>query len=128
VTVTGTGFMPARRSGRRGGGDRVTVVNDTDGHRHDAGTRRRGVEVQCRTDGADRDAGWRFTYVPAPTVVGVAPSAGPVEGGTTVVITGTGFEAGATVAFGGTDATGVTVTSAISITDDGTTRRTRRAP
>ena len=41
-------------------------------------------------------AGDQFTYtVPAPTITGIAPTAGPTAGGTSVTITGTNF-AGAT--------------------------------
>ena len=54
--------------------------------------------------------------VPQPTVESVAPNVGSSDGGTLVVITGTGFEPGAVVAFGGIPATGVTVDSATQIT------------
>ncbi len=53
---------------------------------------------------------------PAPTVRGIGPSSGTVSGGTSVSITGTGFLSGATVKFGGTAATGVSVASSTSIT------------
>ena len=53
---------------------------------------------------------------PAPTVSGISPASGTTAGGTPVTITGTGFLAGATVSFGGTAATGVTVASSTSIT------------
>ena len=55
-----------------------------------------------------------FTY--APTVSGISPSTGPLDGGTLVTITGTGFAAGAAVEFGTTMATNVTVVSASTIT------------
>jgi hypothetical protein len=44
-----------------------------------------------------------------PTVSGVSPSSGPTAGGSLVTITGTKFQAGATVTFGGTPGTGVVV-------------------
>jgi hypothetical protein len=53
---------------------------------------------------------------PPPTVSSVAPSSGPTAGGTAVTITGTDFVSGATVTFGGTAATGVTVVNATTIT------------
>jgi hypothetical protein len=53
---------------------------------------------------------------PAPTVSGVSPASGTTAGGTPVTITGTGFLAGATVTFGTTAATGVTVSSSTTIT------------
>ena len=52
----------------------------------------------------------------APTVSSIASSSGPATGGTAVTITGTGFQSGATVTFGGTAATNVTVVSSTSIT------------
>ena len=51
-----------------------------------------------------------------PTVSSVAPGAGTNAGGTSVRITGTGFLSGATVSFGGTAATNVSVVSSTSIT------------
>ncbi len=60
-----------------------------------------------------------FTYVGAPAITGLDPTSGPTAGGTTVVITGTGFlglsGAGA-VTFGGINATSYTVDSATKIT------------
>jgi hypothetical protein len=59
----------------------------------------------------------QFTYVPAPMVTSVSPVGGPLAGGTTVIITGTGFAAGTpTVDFGTMAATTVTVNSATQIT------------
>jgi plastocyanin len=52
----------------------------------------------------------------APTVASIAPASGTTAGGTAVTITGTGFAAGATVSFGGTSASGVSVASASSLT------------
>ncbi len=57
-----------------------------------------------------------FDYEPVPTVTGVSASSGPNAGGTSVTITGTGFTNGATVSFGSTPATGVTLASATSLT------------
>lgn len=53
---------------------------------------------------------------PAPTLTSAAPASGPLAGGTVVTLTGTGFDAGATVDFGGTPAAVVNVVSATSIT------------
>ncbi len=60
-----------------------------------------------------------FTYTvsnPAPTVTSLTPTSGSTAGGTAVTISGTNFVAGASVTFGGTAATGVTVISPTSIT------------
>ncbi|HVX20121.1 MAG TPA: choice-of-anchor P family protein [Acidimicrobiales bacterium] len=51
-----------------------------------------------------------------PTVTGVAPATGATNGGTPVTITGTNFYGPATVTFGGTLATNVTVVSPTEIT------------
>jgi hypothetical protein len=56
------------------------------------------------------------TYVP-PTVTSISPTSGPNTGGTRVTITGTGFNTGASVIFGGLlPATNVAVVSTTSIT------------
>jgi hypothetical protein len=58
-----------------------------------------------------------FTYVvPAPTIASISPTSGPSAGGTAVTITGSGFQSGATVQFGGVAGTAVTVNSPGSIT------------
>lgn len=51
-----------------------------------------------------------------PVVISVQPSTGSPAGGTAVTINGTGFLAGATVAFGGLPATSVTVVNSTLIT------------
>lgn len=51
-----------------------------------------------------------------PVVSSVSPATGATAGGTAVTITGSGFEAGATVTIGGVPATSVNVASATSIT------------
>src|SRR6202034_3758070 len=57
-----------------------------------------------------------FTYTAAPTVTGVSPTAGPLGGGTSVTIAGTGLTGARGVKFGGTAATSFTVNSATRIT------------
>jgi hypothetical protein len=59
--------------------------------------------------------GFTYTAAPAPTVSGVSPNTGPTGGGTPVTITGTNFASGATVTFGGTAATGVSVVNSTTI-------------
>ena len=51
----------------------------------------------------------QFTYMAAPTVTGISPLAGPLAGGTTVTITGTGFTGATAVDFGTMPATSFTV-------------------
>jgi hypothetical protein len=52
----------------------------------------------------------------AAAIRSVSPATAPIAGGTKVVLTGSGFSAGATVRFGGVAATGVTVISANILT------------
>lgn len=56
-----------------------------------------------------------FVYGSGPTVTSISPDSGSVTGGTTVTITGSGFESGAIVAFGVAPATSVTVVSSTEI-------------
>ncbi|MCA1667275.1 MAG: IPT/TIG domain-containing protein [Thermomicrobia bacterium] len=50
-----------------------------------------------------------FTYVPPPVITTIAPQSGGITGGTILTITGTDFQAGATVTLGGAAATNVVV-------------------
>lgn len=52
-----------------------------------------------------------FTYNPPPSVLSVKPGGGPVGGGTTIQVNGTGFQAGATVKVGSNTASAVRVVS-----------------
>ncbi len=52
---------------------------------------------------------------PAPTVTGIVPTSGPTAGGTAVTLSGANFQSGATVHFGTVAATGVTFSSATSL-------------
>jgi len=56
------------------------------------------------------------TLTTAPSVSGVNPTSGSTTGGTQVTVSGTNFTPGASVSFGGTSATSVSVTSATIIT------------
>ena len=58
----------------------------------------------------------QFTYQAVPTVSGLVPNAGPTVGGTTVIITGTGFTGATAVDFGTDPGTGLIVTSDTSLT------------
>ena len=79
---------------------------------------RRSVDVTVTTAGGTcaTSAADLFTYDAVPTVTAIAPTSGPVAGGTVVTVTGSGFTAASTVAFGTTPATTVTVTSATTLT------------
>jgi uncharacterized protein YhjY with autotransporter beta-barrel domain len=119
VTITGTGFtgVTALKFGANNGVG-VTVVNSTTmtatSPAGSAGT----VNVTVTATGGTSATGAanQFTYIPAPTVTSISPTAGPSAGGTTVTITGTGFTGATAVTFGATAATGFTVNSATQIT------------
>ena len=118
VTITGTGFM-AGASVLFGGSacTGITVVNATTitctTSAHSAGA----VTVTVtNSDTQSGSAAAAYTYQPAPTVTSVSPTFGNPAGGTLVTITGTGFVAGASVDFGSSACTGITVLSATSIT------------
>ncbi|MBF6296968.1 IPT/TIG domain-containing protein [Nocardia amamiensis] len=68
------------------------------------------------TTAAGTSAGVSFTYVPAPTLTSISPTSGPVTGGTTVILTGTGFTGATAVFFGILPATSFTVNSPTQIT------------
>lgn len=76
------------------------------------------VNVGVTTTGGTGTLTNGYTYVlaSAPTVASINPIFGLSNGGTGATITGTNFAPGATVTFGGTSATAVTVVSATSIT------------
>ncbi len=67
-------------------------------------------------DGQSSVLAGAFTFVPPPTLSSVSPSSGPSVGGSAVTLSGAGFQAGATAAFGGASATSVTVASTTAIT------------
>lgn len=57
------------------------------------------VQVTATTPGGTSN-GRAYTYVTAPTVSGVNPGAGPLAGGATVTLTGTGFTGATAITFG----------------------------
>lgn len=113
VVITGSGFTSADPTGavRFGAASATYVINSNTqitatSPASPAGTH----DVTITTSGGTSatSASDLFTYISAPTVTGVSPAEGPTAGGTTVIISGTGFAyanpTGA-VKFGGTDAT-----------------------
>ena len=118
VTVTGTNFTAgATVSFGTAAAASVTVISATQikatsppgtGSVHVSVTTSQGTSATTAAD--------LFTYVAAPTVTGINPRFGSITGGTSVAITGTGFQAGATVSIGGMPATGVTVVNATTLT------------
>jgi hypothetical protein len=75
--------------------------------------------VVTNLDGASGQKNLSYTWtVPAPTIASLSPSTGTRSGGTLVTLRGGGFSTAvpATVTFGGTPATNVTVVDAITLT------------
>lgn len=119
VTITGTGF--ASDASVTFDGLAATSVNVVSATQITAVTpgnaQGPATLIVTNTDGQGASLGNAFTYLgPVPTITGISPDSGPSSGGTTVTLTGTGFASGATVRFGGTAATGVTVVSSTQIT------------
>src|SRR5579862_3345255 len=120
VTITGTGFLSGATVSIGGtAATGVTVVSGTSiaatTPAHAAGT---ATVVVTNSDGQNSSLKNGYTYAanPAPTVTSINPGTGPTSGGTGLTITGANFVSGATVTFGGTPATGVTVAGSTSIT------------
>lgn len=120
VTVTGTGLTGATLvtfGGTAATG--LTVVNDSQltvtAPPHVAGT----VDVLVTTPSgtSTNTTADNYLYGAAlPTITAVTPSSGPLTGGNTVTITGTGLTGATSVTFGGTAGTAVTVGSDTSLT------------
>lgn len=120
VTITGTNFS--------GTGYTVTAVNfngvaatgvsvSADGSTISATTppgSTGAVNVTVVTPGGSATSATQFTYAPPPEVQSIAPSYGPVTGGTSVTITGTGFSNATEVDFGSN-----AVTTGLSVSTDG---------
>jgi Domain of unknown function (DUF1929)/IPT/TIG domain len=123
LNITGTGFQSGATvqvAGMNAGS--VNVVSSTlltaTAPAHAAGT----VSIAVtNTDGQSGTLNNAYTYIapvapnPAPVVTSITPNSGTVNGGTGVNISGTGFLAGATVSFGGSNAA-VTAVNSTSIT------------
>ncbi|MBF6356046.1 IPT/TIG domain-containing protein [Nocardia higoensis] len=115
VTITGTGFTGASAvSFGATPATSFTVVSDTQITAvAPAGT---GVELVTVTTIGGTSSGVPFTYVAAPVLASLDPTAGPETGGTVVTLTGAGFTGASAVSFGATPATSFTVVSDSEIT------------
>ncbi|WP_327115921.1 IPT/TIG domain-containing protein [Nocardia sp. NBC_01730] len=115
VTLTGTGFTGATAMsfGATPATSYFVLSDNLIVALAPAGT---GTVLVTVTTAAGTSAGVPFTYVPVPTLTSISPNSGPVTGGTTVVLTGTGFTSATAVFFGFLPATSFTVNSNTQIT------------
>ena len=122
VTLTGTNFLAGASVGF--GGISATSVNVLSPSQITAVTPSGSgiVNVTVVNPGGETATlASGFTYDPpktvstAPVISSISPSSGGASGGTTVVITGTNFQAGATVSVGGASPSRVEVISAAQI-------------
>ena len=70
-----------------------------------------GVTVTTPSGTSAKSSADHFTYLANPVVTSVSPNQGPVSGGTSVKITGSGFTTATSVTFAGVPATSFTVNS-----------------
>jgi hypothetical protein len=122
VTVTGAHFTGASavNFGPAAGGN-VTVASDTQltvvSPSQDAvGQATADVRVITLAGESAVTPADVFTYVSPPQVTGISPKAGPLGGGTTVTVTGSGFTGATAVHFGAAASTSVTVVSDTQLT------------
>jgi RHS repeat-associated protein len=118
ITITGTGFTGATAvSFGTVPAASYTVVSDTQilatSPAQSAGT----VDVTVTTPGGPSAASPadQFSYASVPAVTSISAAAGPVSGGTSVTITGTGFTSVSAVSFGSVPAASYTVVSGTQI-------------
>jgi hypothetical protein len=91
VLVTGSNFLAGAKVEIGGVASAVEVVSETElkavTPAHAAGPE----EVVVTSTGGESTGGPSYTYVPPPAVSSINPASGPSEGGTQVVVRGTGF-------------------------------------
>ncbi|WP_165482041.1 IPT/TIG domain-containing protein [Legionella beliardensis] len=117
VTITGTnltGTNSVTFDGTPATG--VTVVNDSTVTVVTPAGIAGPVDVMVTTVGGSETVPGGYTYVAAPTITTVNPTAGPAAGGQTVTITGTNLTGTTSVTFGGAPATGITVVNDSTVT------------
>ena len=117
ITLTGANFLSTVTV--TVGGVAATNVTRTSATnvtaRTPAGTPGTAPVVLTNSDG-QVSSPVNFTYVAAPVLTSIAPSNGPMQGGTRITLTGTDFVPGARVTIGGVPAFAVAVASSTSLT------------
>ncbi|MFJ9967920.1 IPT/TIG domain-containing protein [Streptomyces avermitilis] len=103
VTINGTGFSSATSVAFGANTVAPTVVSDSQLTAVVPAGAAGSVGVSVTTAGGTNN-GLSYTYVAVPTVTTVAPDEGPVSGGTSVTVSGTGFTSTNQVTFDGNPA------------------------
>ena len=119
VVITGTNFTSATAVTFGGTAASSYTVNSATQITATTPAHAAGVtDVVVTTTGGAATSTGAYTYIAPvfPAITSVNPALGPVAGGTSVTITGTGFTGATAVTFGGTAATSYTVNSATQIT------------
>ncbi|MGD0436794.1 MAG: IPT/TIG domain-containing protein, partial [Bryobacteraceae bacterium] len=117
VTITGANFASgATVTFGAAAATNVVVVNSTTITATTPAGSAGAVTVTVKLSAQSGSLASGFTYIGVPTVSSVSPNIGSTTGGTTVTITGTNFASGATVTFGTTAATNVSVVNSTTIT------------
>ncbi|MBU6280147.1 MAG: IPT/TIG domain-containing protein, partial [Actinomycetales bacterium] len=104
VTITGTGFTGATAV-NFGSTAALSYTVDSDtkitAEAPPKGSMASTVNVSVVTIGGTGTKSSAFTFVAGPTITAVSPATGPIGGGTSVTITGTGLSSATSVTFGG---------------------------
>jgi hypothetical protein len=117
ITITGTNFVSGATVTVGGASaTNVVVVNSTTITATTPAGAAGAATITVTVGGQSGSLASGYTYLAAPTVTSLSPNNGPIAGGSSVTITGANFASGASVTFGGTTATNVTVVSSTSIT------------
>jgi hypothetical protein len=116
VTITGTNLTGT--TAVEFGTTTAASVTVTSGTQIKAVTRAHApgtFTLSVTTPGGTTTSTGRYRFIAAPKITSFAPATGPVAGGTTVTIDGTGFTGASSVRFGTTTAASYTVTSSSQI-------------
>lgn len=117
VTLTGSSFAPGSTVSFGGVAGTGVTVNSPTSITVTSPASTGAVDITVTNSGGTSATSSLdvFNYLPVPTITGLGTNSGPVAGGSSVAITGTGFIAGTIIKFGTTTATSIT-NSATSIT------------
>lgn len=120
VSITGTGFSHSASVAFGGvAATGVQYISSTELQAvtpaHASGAVSLAVSENPHNQTATLTDGFTYTDSATLSLSGDTPAQGPATGGTVVTLTGTGFQAGASVAFGSVQSTTVTVTSSTQV-------------